>query len=153
MTSTGSPAARTASTSALQPYDDRAGLHMRDDQRVDRVLRQGVARALLGDRDALRGGGREIEHTGVDQPVMDDDVGRLQCLHRADREQPGIARPRTDEDDAPAGGRVEETGHGRKMGAKEDQRKAAMLGGRVGEVWRRLNAMRAPCRSRGPRAR
>ena len=37
-----------------QPDDDRAGLHMRDDERIDRFLRQRVPRAALGDRDACR---------------------------------------------------------------------------------------------------
>jgi hypothetical protein len=70
---------------------------MGDDQRVDRFLRQGVARALLGDRDALRVAGAMIEHARIDQPVMDDDVGRGERLDGAHRQQPRIAWARADE--------------------------------------------------------
>src|SRR3546814_3219510 len=95
--------------SALQPHNDRADLDVRDDQRVDRVLRHGVARALLRDRDTVRRGRCEIEHARVDQPVMDDDLGRPQRLDGAHGEQAGIARTGTDKADAPTRAGSEKT--------------------------------------------
>jgi hypothetical protein len=58
--------------------------------------------ALLGDRDALGVFGRMIQHARIDQPVMDDDIGALERLDCAQRQQPGIARTGTDKDYAPA---------------------------------------------------
>src|SRR3546814_8664703 len=54
-------AAEDEGIAALQPHNDRADLDVRDDQRVDRVLRHGVARALLRERDTVRR--RSEEHT------------------------------------------------------------------------------------------
>jgi tetratricopeptide (TPR) repeat protein len=88
---------------------------MRDNERVDRILRQGVPIASLGDGYALCRRRREVQHAGINQPVMHHDIGGAERLHGTHRQQPGIARPRTDEDDAPAGGRVEKARHGTAM--------------------------------------
>ena len=89
---------------------------MSDDQRVDAILRHAVARALLGDRDALRRGRGDVEHTGIDEPVVHDDIGRLQRLDGANGEEAGIARTGADEDDAPARRGIEKTCHAGEFG-------------------------------------
>ena len=81
---------------------------MGDDQRVDRLLRQCMPVALLGHRDPLGRFGRMIEPALIDQPVMDDDIGALERLDRAQRQQPGIARTGANENDAPARVRIEQ---------------------------------------------
>ena len=58
--------------------------------------------ALLGDRDALRPFGRDLQDARVDQAVMDDDVGRSKRVHRLDGEEAGVAGAGADEDHASA---------------------------------------------------
>ena len=84
---------------------------MAQEMGLDAVLRNGVAVALFGDIDALGRGADIIEHAVVDQAVMDNDIGLAERLDGFDRQQAGIARPRTDEDNAPTRFRIEKTGH------------------------------------------
>jgi len=84
---------------------------MCDDQRVDRILRQRVAIALLGDRDTLCRGWDISEHPIVDEAVVHDDIGGPQRSNRLERKQFGIARTSPDEDDASACFGIERTWH------------------------------------------
>ncbi len=123
ITSTGSPAARTASTSSpprpkmngSPPFSRTTIAPVFTCATISALIAScdSVCRArLLGDRDALRRGGRDIEHARVDQPVMDQDIGSLQCRDRANGQQPGVARAGTNEDHAPTRGRIEKACHG-----------------------------------------
>ena len=79
---------------AFQPHDDGAGLDVRDDERVDRLLRHRVPGALLRDADAERGRGCEVEHAGIDETVVDEHIGLPKCARRLDGQQIGVAGPR-----------------------------------------------------------
>lgn len=79
---------------ALQAHDGQAFQRQGDQQLIDVILRQGVARLALGHVDAAGAGRREIQDFGRDQPVMHDNVGGLQNLEGLDGQQIRIARPR-----------------------------------------------------------
>jgi hypothetical protein len=96
---------------ALEPHDDTTRLHMRYDERIDAILRDRVAIALLGDRDALRRDGRVIQHTRIDETVVNDDVGAAKRLDRPNSEQAGVARTGSNKNNAPARRGVEEGCH------------------------------------------
>ena len=101
---------------------------MRDDQRVDRLLRQRVPRAPLGDRDTLRLGRGEVEDARVDQSVMDQDIGGLQSLDRAHGQQARITGTCTNQDHAPPRGGIEKTSHILQMIPPRIRHNRAMLG-------------------------
>jgi hypothetical protein len=84
-------AAEQERVAALQAHDGQAVQGQGDQQLVDVVLRQGVARLALGDVDPPRRDGRQVEDLVGDQAVMHDHVGGLQGLQRLDRQQFGIA--------------------------------------------------------------
>jgi hypothetical protein len=52
-----------------------------------------VASALLADEHSLGTRRRELDDAGVDESVVNDDLGALQHRHRAHGQQVGSARP------------------------------------------------------------
>jgi hypothetical protein len=70
------------------------------EQRIDPGLRQGVAALRLADIDAVRLRMGEVEDSGADQPVVNDNLGRPQCSQRPHGQQVRIARAGADEGDA-----------------------------------------------------
>jgi len=81
-----------------------AGLGERDHQRGDLVLP--ARRTSLADQHRLCLAPGEVEHVWREMIIDQNDVGRLQRAHRAQREQLGIARARAHQRDAAgAGGR------------------------------------------------
>ena len=75
----------------------RSGRRELDQELVDLPLRQRMPAGGLADVDALRLGVGELEHALADQAVVDEDVGELQQPGGAERQQVGVARPRTDQ--------------------------------------------------------
>jgi len=105
---------------------------MGDDQRVDRFLRQRVAGAPLGDRDALRGGRREIENAGIDQPVMHHHIGRFQSLDGTQGQQSGIAGTGAHQYHAAARIGIEQGSHAWQMVDCRTKRNRALLAQALG---------------------
>jgi hypothetical protein len=59
---------------ALEPHDTSAILRVRDEQRVDLLLRHRMMAAHLSRKDPARAR-RLTEQPAIDEPVVDDDVG------------------------------------------------------------------------------
>ena len=87
----------------LQAHDAAAAARLGDDQGADAVLRPGVRAHGLADVDPLGVAARELEHAGIDEPVVEDHVRLLQPRHGAERQQVPRPRPRADEGDPPLG--------------------------------------------------
>ena len=73
-----------------------------NEQTVDELLRHGWTSGPLTDEDAARRG-RELEHVGIDEGVVEDDVRLFEPAHRAARQQIRVARPCAHERDASRG--------------------------------------------------
>ena len=99
----------------FQAHDNRASFDVGNDQGIDAILGDGVAVALLGDIDTLCRGADIVEHAVVDEAVMDNDIGLAERLNGFDRQQTGITRPRTNENDATTRFRVKKTEHRYEM--------------------------------------
>ncbi len=84
---------------ALETDDGQALLGEADQQLVDIVLRQGVARLALGHIDQASVGRSQIENFAGDEAVMDDDVGGSDDAGGLDGQQVGIARAGPDQPD------------------------------------------------------
>ena len=96
-------AAEHERVAALEPHHGRSGLTVLDQRCVDPVLIHGHAARRLPDVDAQRAGRCEIEERRMREPVVHHNVGPRQQLRTPNRDQPGVARPGTDEIDGHAG--------------------------------------------------
>jgi len=97
-------AAENHGVAALEPHHAPAGLGERDHQRIDLALPAGRPIAGLADQHLLRLAAGKIEDFRRDQVVDQDDVGRLQRAHRAQREELRIARAGADQRDGAGSG-------------------------------------------------
>lgn len=68
-----------------------AGTRLCNQQGVDFVLRHGVAAALFGNRNIECFRIAKRENRGIDEPIMDDHIGRREGTRRLDRQQVRIA--------------------------------------------------------------
>ena len=112
-------AAEDARVAALQANDARAARRVLDEQGVDRVLARVLAaaarrvrharEAALADVDPARVR-RELAQRRVGERIEEDDVGVLQPLRAAHRDEVGLARAGADEGDA-AGARGRDARH------------------------------------------
>jgi len=116
---------------ALEPHHALALARQPHQQVADLLLRQRVVGAPLADIDALGLAPREVDDAGVDQPVVEHDVGLLHQPERAEGQQVGVARSGADEIDlaerrrsAVFGGALERRGErllGRRLIARQHQ--------------------------------
>ena len=82
---------------ALQPRHALPLLRPLGEQGIDVILPHGVPVRLLADVDALGVGPGIFEQRRVRQPVIHHDIGGLEGLHAADRDQFRVARSGPDE--------------------------------------------------------
>ena len=87
---------------ALEAHHTLAVARQTHHQAIDVVLPAGGTAAGLADQHAPRLAPRQLEDLRADQPVVEDDVGRLQGAERLEGEQLRIARPGADEGDRSA---------------------------------------------------
>ena len=76
---------------ALQPQHALALSGEADQHLADLALRRGVISRAFADIDALRLPRYEVEDRGIDEPVIEHDVGLLHQAQRAERQEIGIA--------------------------------------------------------------
>ena len=76
---------------ALQPQYTLALSGEADQHLTDLALRRGVISRTFADIDALRLPRYEFEDRGIDEPVIEHDVGLLHQAQRAERQEIGIA--------------------------------------------------------------
>ena len=76
---------------ALQPQYALALSGEADQHLADLALRRGVVSRTFADIDALRLPRYEVEDRGIDEPVIEHDVGLLHQAQRAERQEIGIA--------------------------------------------------------------
>ena len=86
---------------ALEPDHAASPARVLDQPRVDLDLGQAVAAGALAREEPERAGRRLVEQGRVDEAIVDDHVGPAQGIEPAHRHEPGIARARADEVDAP----------------------------------------------------
>ena len=89
---------------ALQPHHPLAALRPFDEQRVDIGLPVSRFSRSLAHVDQLRILRGVSQQPTVDEPVIDDHVGRFEIATPLDRQQFRVARPRAYEYDPPDGG-------------------------------------------------
>ena len=77
---------------ALEPHDPAASLAVMNEELVDLLLTQGLA------RDPRRAD-RLADEVERDEPVVDEDLARPDELERPHRHKPRVARPRTHDRD------------------------------------------------------
>src|SRR5439155_20556808 len=84
---------------ALEPDDPAPEPGVADQERMDHGLGQGVVAAALARKHAQGLRGRLGRNPGIDQAVIDDDLGGPQDLEPPNREEARISGPRADEVD------------------------------------------------------
>src|SRR5581483_7723993 len=89
-------AAEEEGVAALEPDDGEAAPGEPDEQRVDLVLGERLA------RDAERPGRRLVDQLARDQPVVDERVAGAKERETPNRDQPRVARAGADERDRAA---------------------------------------------------
>src|SRR5450755_4145991 len=90
-------AAKYERIAALQARDAQAGARIVNQKLVDARLRRLRISSLLADKDALRIAAGACQYRIRYQPIIEYDVGLLQQLHGAQREQIRVSRTRTDQ--------------------------------------------------------
>ena len=96
-------AAEYREAAALEQHHAPAGLGERDHQRSDLAL-PARRTTSLADQHLLCLAAGEVEHLRREVIIDQDDVGRLQRAHGAQRKQLGIAGARADQRDAAGAG-------------------------------------------------
>jgi hypothetical protein len=70
-----SSAAEHERIAALEPDDPTPTARVGNEERVDVLLRERVNRPRLAHEDAPGVGGRQLDHAGMDETIVDDNVG------------------------------------------------------------------------------
>jgi hypothetical protein len=86
---------------ALQAHHEPTGAGVLDQERVDPGLRQAVGARVLAREDAEGARRRLVEQRRVDQAIVDDHARSAEDLDPAHGHEARIARPRSDQVDAP----------------------------------------------------
>ena len=109
-------AAKDIGVATLETDDSLPLASIADELFIQRFLNSAhAAAAAVTDVEALALGWRQIEYAGIDEIVVEHDIGHAQELGTLQREQPGVTRPGAD--DVDAAGRGGE-GHGAVEGER-----------------------------------
>jgi len=77
---------------AFEPEDSKSAMRVIDHLNADRILRDRGGAGAFTDEMQLRAGSCQRQHSGIDQGIVNNDVGLQQRGERIERQQSGVAR-------------------------------------------------------------